>query len=301
MSSIKMNESNYGYAFHEFIIHDDVVTKSFKNEIGKWKINKEIKFYRFIEERFINFPIPKLVSWQDGTLSIEYLKNSCTITGVINKENTQMYMMKILECLKPLHAITIPVSIETVRRDVQLEIEKKVLDRFAEFDWETIPCIKSVNGVKIKNIYVYINSIKQRLLKLDRTQYSLIHGDLHLGNILHYDKNKILFIDPRGYFGESELFGLIEYDYAKLLFGLSGYSVFDMMEIDSITLNDDNLDIEFIRNHEYIIDNSFFSDTTLMFFLSIWLSNNSSFLSPNKKIVSLMTAYYYCEKILHFE
>ena len=35
--------------------------------------------------------------------------------------------------------------------------------------------------------------------------------------------NEIIFIDPRGYFGNTKLYGLKQYDFAKLLFGLSGY------------------------------------------------------------------------------
>ena len=44
------------------------------------------------------------------------------------------------------------------------------------------------------------------------------------------------FIDPRGIFGETLLFGLKEYDYAKFLFGLSGYSKFDNMNIKNLKL-----------------------------------------------------------------
>ena len=41
------------------------------------------------------------------------------------------------------------------------------------------------------------------------------------------DTGKIFFIDPRGYFGKSELMGLPEYDIAKVYYSLSGYDLFN--------------------------------------------------------------------------
>jgi predicted unusual protein kinase regulating ubiquinone biosynthesis (AarF/ABC1/UbiB family) len=131
----------------------------------------------------------------------------------------------------------------------------------------------------------------------ERNYYNLIHGDTHLGNILIDENQQIYFIDPRGYFGETKLFGLYEYDYAKLMFGISGYSIFDTMEIAELDIKDGNINIEFIKKYEYVFTNMFDEITTL-FCLSIWLGNNSCFTSINKKITSLMIAYYYCEKYL---
>ena len=106
------------------------------------------------------------------------------------------------------------------------------------------------------------------------------------------------FIDPRGYFGNSKLFGLYEYDYAKLLFGLSGYSIFDNIIINELNIINDNVEIDFIKDYEYIFETGKFDKITILLCLSIWLGNNSCFSNINKKITSLMIAYYYCEKYL---
>ena len=88
-------------------------------------------------------------------------------------------------------------------------------------------------------------------------------------------------------------------DFAKLLFGLSGYSVFDNMNIEKLNINDDNLNIEFIKNYEYVFQNNSFDEITKLFSLSIWLGNNSCFLNVKKKFLSLMISFYYCEKYLN--
>ena len=160
--------------------------------------------------------------------------------------------------------------------------------------------IKSVNNIKFKNISYYCDIIHTKIISyLDgRNFYNLIHGDIHLGNILLDENDNIYFIDPRGYFGGSKLFGLYEYDYAKLLFGLSGYSVFDNIIINELNIINDNIEIDFIKDYEYIFETEKFDKITILFCLSIWLGNNSCFSNINKKITSLMIAYYYCEKYL---
>ena len=128
--------------------------------------------------------------------------------------------------------------------------------------------------------------------------YNLIHGDTHLGNILLDENDQLYFIDPRGYFGSSKLFGLYEYDYAKLLFGISGYSVFDNMKIDDLCIKDNNITIDFIKNHEHVFKEGLFDEVTTLLCLSIWLANNNCFSNVNKKITSIMIAFYYCEKYM---
>jgi len=298
-----MNENNYGFMFNDITIQDNKLHKQSKNLLGKTKINFEIKFYKYIFENMIYFPMPRLLDFQDGFLSIEYIQNSNTMTNKINPNNINEYINKIKQYLSIIHDIQKPVYFEIIQRDLDIELHKKLLNRFNEFDWssnELFNSIKSVNNIKFKNINFYCDIIKSKIsshLK-ERSYYNLIHGDTHLGNILLDENENILFIDPRGYFGESELFGIKEYDYAKLLFGLSGYSIFDNMEITSLNIVNNNIHIDFIKEYEYIFKKNMFDEISILFCLSIWLANNSCFSNINKKITSLMIAFYYCEKYI---
>jgi hypothetical protein len=300
-----MNENNYGFVFNNITINNNIFQKDSKNLVGKQKINNEIEFYLYIINNNINLSIPKLIDYKDGSLSIEYINNSCTLTNKINSSNIYEYINKIKEKLFIIHNIKNQVSIDIVKRDLNIEIYKKVLDRFNEFDWKTnllYNSIKSVNGIKIQNIVYYCNIIKTKITDYlkNRNYYNVIHGDTHLGNILLDKDDNLFFIDPRGYFGETKLFGLYEYDYAKLLFGLSGYSIFDNMIITELEIKNNNIEIEFIKDYEYILENENFDNITKLLCLSIWLANNSCFSNINKKITSLMIAYYYCEKYIDY-
>lgn len=298
-----MNKNNYGFSFNNIIINEGVFHKISKNKHGKMKINNEIDLYLYIRKNNIHFSIPNLISYEDGQLAIEYIPDSCVLTDKINERNILHYINKIKMHLQGIHIIQYPITLDIIQRDINIELNTKVIDRFNEFDWSSCLSycsIHSVNNVKIKNIYEYVQIIQEKMNTYlqGRNYYNLIHGDVHLGNILTTQVDTLYFIDPRGYFGETKLFGLYEYDYAKLMFGLSGYSVFDNMNIDELCIQDNNITIDFIREHEYVFGIEQFDKITILFCLSIWLANNSCFLDMNKKITSLMIAYYYCEKYL---
>jgi hypothetical protein len=214
------------------------------------------------------------------------------------------YIDRIKYYLNNIHKIQKPIASNFIKNDLNIELNTKILNRFNEFDWDSnilYKSIKSVNNVKIKNINYYCEFIQKKLdifLK-ERNFYNLIHGDIHLGNTLFAEKDNIFFSSPRRYFRESKLFGLYEYDYAKLLFGLSGYSVFDNMIINDLNIINNNIQIDFIKQNEFIFEENLFDETTILLCLSIWLANNSCFSNINKKITSLMIAYYYCEKYLN--
>jgi len=298
-----MNEENYGFVFNNITINNNIFSKKFKNSVGKIKINNEILFYKYIIENKVIFPIPKLLNHKDGELELEYINNSSTLTNIVDTNNVYNYINKITKYLLLLHKIKIPINFDILKRDLNIELNKKIIDRFNEFDWNSnilYNSIKSVNNFEFKNINYYCDIIHSKIVSyLDgRNYYNLIHGDVHLGNILLDKNDKFYFIDPRGCFGESKLFGLYEYDYSKLLFGLSGYSIFDNTIINELNIVNGNIEVDFIKEYEFIFKSGKFDKITILFCLSIWLANNSCFSNVNKKITSLMIAYYYCEKYL---
>lgn len=301
-----MNQDNYGYNFNNIKIEKNTLRKEGKNQHGKMKINNEILFYLYITKNNIKFPMPKVIDHRDGSLCIQYFSHAIVLTNIINADNFREYIENISRHLQNIHCITMDINNQNILNDVMIEVKTKVITRYNEYNWksdELYNSIKSVNNVKINGIEYYCDIINNKLKTLlaNRDKYNLIHGDTHLGNILLCDDNELYFIDPRGYFGESRLFGLCEYDYAKLMFGLSGYSAFDNMSINEIGVINHNIDIDFIKKYEYVFGLSTFTEITRLLCLSIWLANNSSFVDTNKKLTSLMIACYYCEKYMNIQ
>ena len=300
-----MNENNYGFVFNKITIKNNIFKKTPKNEIGKFKIKNESDFYLYIKNNNIQFAMPKLIDYSNNELSLEYIENSTILTNQITDKNVHFYIDLIKKNINIIHSIHKPITSNILKIDIEIEFKNKILDRYNEFDWKTndlYNSIKYVNNIKIHNIDYYCDIIYKKLYSYlnHREEYNLIHGDIHLGNILLDSSKNILFIDPRGYFGETKLFGIKEYDYAKLLFGISGYSVFDNLIIDKLNIVESNLEIDFIKEFEYIFEINQFDKITILICLSIWLANNSCFTNINKKITSIMIAYYYCEKYIDY-
>ncbi len=297
-----MNTQNYGFSFNNIKIDNDIFIKKGKNDHGKQKINNEIEFYKFVENNNIDFPMPNLINYEDGKLEIEYIANNKILTDILNSNNCHYYISQIKHLLNKIHDVTVEINFDILKNDVIFETETKIIKRYNEYNWESNKQFKNlhyINGLKFKSINYYSEIIKNKCLYYlnNRNYYNLIHGDTHLGNIMK-SNNNLYFIDPRGIFGNTKLFGIKEYDYAKLLFGISGYSKFDQMEFSEIKIENSNLKIDFIEEYEYIFLNNNFDNLTKLLSLSIWLGNNSCFIDENKKLFSLMIAFYYCEKYL---
>lgn len=298
-----MNSCNYGYIFHDIIIHDGLIAKIAKTTKGKEKINNEARFYQIISSLplLLQFSTPRLVTYDEdaGRLVLEYIEKATMVTvGCLPEIHRQ------LACL---HSIKQKTTYQQILDDTLYEVRDKPLERYdGNFD---LSQVWTINGLKYKDIFYYVDKIQRRiriLLPLYYSdEYSLIHGDPHLGNIIQA-KDQIYFIDPRGQYGQTKLYGLPHYDYAKLLFGLSGYSEFDQADITKLDIHNGNLNIDFLHERYYTGTEDMegiegiegMDELTKLLSLSIWLANNNTFHENAKRTLSLLTAYYLCEKYL---
>ena len=98
-----MNNNNYGFIFNDIIISDSKFIKKSKNSLGRTKINNEIKFYKYIIRNSIELSIPNLIEYEDGIIILEFIKNSSTLTNVINETNIFDYHKIIKNNLEKLH------------------------------------------------------------------------------------------------------------------------------------------------------------------------------------------------------
>jgi hypothetical protein len=121
--------------------------------------------------------------------------------------------------------------------------------------------IKKVNNIELlsfdKTLDILQNKVSNYLeskLLVNSYNISIIHGDCQFNNILYNSTNDdFVFIDPRGYFGNLDLYGIPEYDFAKIKFALSGYDIFDGYR-SNIAIRDIS-----IRKIEYSESSEFYS------------------------------------------
>ena len=90
------------------------------------------------------------------------------------------------------------------------EVDKIINEWFSD-SWK-------INGEDYKN-WAFPNHPKD----LIPNHFTFIHGDLQFSNSMLDEEGNIKIIDPRGYFGETLLYGDPAYDIAKILYAVDAY------------------------------------------------------------------------------
>jgi hypothetical protein len=184
--------------------------------------------------------------------------------------------------------------------NLKIEIEEKIQNRFNSIKniIEKYGFIKKVNNIEIisfEEILLNINKKIYDLIELSNSSdfyFTPLHGDCQFNNILYnIEKDDFIFIDPRGYYGNSDIYGIHQYDFAKILFALSGYDEFDNREINKLDIDKNNINIDIYFLDKNIL-NSNNLETLLMY--NIWLGNAECFIKNNeiKGIYSYFISLY---------
>jgi tRNA A-37 threonylcarbamoyl transferase component Bud32 len=286
------------------LLENNTINKKSVSQYGNKRIINEINFYIEINKQNINFPMPKIykIDKNNYFFQMEYLKNFKTYYEFLKNKNKDNIQNKILNDMNTLHLNKITVNKDLFDNNLILETYGKIIQRYDEIkDIITkYKYIKTVNNLKIYNFDYIVDFIKNYIDKYISNnklfEYSIIHGDLHLNNIMVNEENNIRYIDPKGSFGNSELYGIKEYDYAKFYFGLGGYSHFDNKIINNLDINNNNINININIINEYKYNNL---DLVNIFIMCIWLGNAHCFKNNEYKVVeSFFYALYVSTKFI---
>jgi hypothetical protein len=238
-----LKNADEGREFNKVEIRDDHVKKTPLNAQGAGLIRKEIEWYREVLKHDLKVKVPAIYpSLKDDAMYMDRVHGE-SIFKVFSKatHHEQIEIMKnVHENFKALHCRKISVPIEQLLEDVKKEACDKLLTRYDEIE-AVIQAfgknITTVNGVEIDNDpRAVIKKLYDRLelIYMNESQglksgvYSLIHGDLQMSNsMVNPQTLEVTFIDPRGYFGNTRNYGLADYDYAKFLYSMSGYDLFN--------------------------------------------------------------------------
>ena len=93
---------------------------------------------------------------------------------------------------------------------------------------------------------------------MSEKQFHFIHGDPTLSNIIIKSDLSIVFIDPRGYFGNTKLYGDIYYDFAKLYYSFIGnYDQFNNKNF-VLDIYEDNVKLSISSSGYEFLEDKFF-------------------------------------------
>jgi tRNA A-37 threonylcarbamoyl transferase component Bud32 len=300
-----IKRNGYGSNFNIIYINykKTLIKKKTINLYGIEKIKCEINFFNFINDNKIEIKIPKIYYTSYNTIIMEYIKE--------NKYNID-YFDIILNEIMILHLFNnITINKNYYKQLLFEETIIKIKKRYNQIQYiiNNYNNIIYVNNIKILNIFNIIDKLNiffnTYINDLDIYLLHPIHGDLQYNNII-INNNNIYFIDPKGIFGSSHIYGIKEYDIAKMYFSLSGYYEFDNMDFNNIDIiNDNNLKIDFINIPDFNKHkkNSYYNNCNIKFikylFISIWLSNAHIFINnPFKLIYSYYISIYFSTLLL---
>jgi hypothetical protein len=302
MEIVRIQRHGYGSQFNDlYILYNCYVHKQTKNEYGIQKMRREIMFLQYIQQQRIPFSIPTLHDYGKDYYIMEYCKDYLPLYQYFQtatQEEIQDILGQIRNQLDSMHQCTKQSSslyeiVELLRKETKVKIYQRYEEIKSIIDSYSTR-ITQVNNLPIRSFDDIMQRIEKKVQdyveSMTTYELCLIHGDCQFNNILYHPiTKKIVFIDPRGYFGDKELFGVAEYDEAKIRFALTGYDVFDNLDIKSLDIQDGNL----ILPNLFVIEHVDLSDFIGALTISIWLGNAHCFKdNPAKAVFSFYYALY---------
>ncbi len=233
----------------------DRLQKKSTCEYGNTIIEKESYFYKYHK----NFKYkPKIYEFGENYFIMEKIKNSKQVISYFNESLQSKQFNIIKNCLTIIENLhcqeKIIVDIEILSKDINIEFKSKIEKRLAKITpiLEYFSFIKKINNIPIKITHrEIIKKLSNNLIsffKKNITNYCTIHGDCHLSNILIDSNENYYLIDPRGYFGESNIFGINYYDIGKILYSLSGFDELNNRKNHYFVIENDNIIVNINNN-----------------------------------------------------
>lgn len=296
--------SNFNKIYIDFSMN--IIRKECVHSDGMKKIKNEIHFLQFLLENKVDFPTPLFYEKLPNGYVMEFMHDYVPLYQIYNSlDSRKEVIADIFEKLDILHSHNKIMTTKDVYLSHLLsETKDKVNDRFQVTKQKIVKydSIQTVNGFKIYGFDFIIECLNNRIIDIVSRKKEFwfvpIHGDCQFNNILiNPSTNRIYFIDPRGYFGNMEIYGIEEYDFAKVLFALSGYDQFDNSDITDLNINHTDIKIQ-----TEILDDGFLNNNNLetLIMLTIWLGNAHCFARNEKKTVySYFIAVYYSTLFLN--
>ena len=117
----------------------------------------------------------------------------------------------------------------------------------------------TVNGKKCRNVFFHWEELEKIIGSYFPKEFRLIHGDCTFSNVMLRTDGSPVLIDPRGYFGTTELYGDAAYDWAKLYYSIVGnYDQFNLKRF-RLDIREKDAVLKIKSNHWEDMEEAFFS------------------------------------------
>ena len=243
--------------FNSIEITDSVVKKK-PNDVQGLKLAKyEIKWYQKLNDSGLTGNIPKIYSYEPLCMERINGKNIYEMSDY-PVERKREILKKIVHSLKQLHSVeSSPADAESYREaylDKTFDRLKKVRKLVPMANNETV----MINGRLCRNVFYHQEELEKLVMQYLPEKFVLLHGDCTFSNMMLREDDSPVMIDPRGYFGHTELYGDAAYDWVKLYYSLfSNYDQFNLKKF-SLTIGVSSVQLDIVSNKWECLENDFF-------------------------------------------
>ena len=228
-------------------VEGDKIIKTGIDEQGRSLAKREVAWYKKLQG--IHFEnIPTIYSYEP--LSMEFIdgRNIYEYTYIPDEQKRHI-LERIVSCLRGVHELE---SAPMDRESYYNAYLGKTYDRLKKVrylvpfaDDETV----TVNGKVCRNIFYHKEEVERLVMRYLPKEFKLIHGDCTFSNTMLRRDSEPVLIDPRGYFGHTEIFGDAAYDWVKLYYSLvSNYDQFNLKRF-SLDIGDREVKLEIASNN----------------------------------------------------
>ncbi len=242
--------------FNSMTEKDGRIIKEGINGQGKKLAVWETKWYKHVQNLGVT-GIPHIYSY--NPLCMEKIDGKNIYEYKLTKKEKTEVLSRIINMLEELHG---KEKAETDYFSIKEAYVSKTFARLSGIR-DLIPFADEkyimVNGKKCRNIYFFQKEFEEKTEKLPVKKFCLLHGDCTFSNLmLRKDKSPVM-IDPRGYFGYTELYGDAAYDWAKLYYSVVGnYDQFNNGNFH-LGIEEDCIKLEIASNGWEDMEKKFFS------------------------------------------
>ena len=262
--------------FNKVTIKDGKFIKEPIDKQGENLAQKEINWYKKVKE--LGFKgIPEISSYEPLIMELIDGKNIYEYSDIPIEEKKKI-LNKIISELINLHSLS---EIDVDMKSVEDSYITKTFNRIDKIQ-NLVPFGNdkyiTINGKKCRNVFFYRDLLIEKLKQIKVEKFCLIHGDCTFSNMMLDKNNNPILIDPRGYFGDTLLYGDPDYDWAKLYYSVVGdYDKFNLKKF-KLEINDNDVNLEIETNGWKELENYFFELTNTnkeeikLLHAVIWLS-----------------------------
>ena len=264
--------------FNRLTVQGNLVIKEGIDAQGKALAVRERRWYEKLAEKEFS-SIPKIYALNPLTMEKVDGKNIYEYTDISFAEKKEI-LGCIIRCLKQIHAL----ESAPANRDSYLEAYIGKTYKRLEKVRSLVPFASDeavmINGRRCRNVFFVRELLEEKIMQYMPQTFQLLHGDCTFSNtLLKHNKTPVL-IDPRGYFGSTELYGDPAYDWVKLYYSIVGnYDQFNRKRFE-LDIRPDEVLLQIESNHWEEMEQTFFdllhgeADPEQMHLLHavIWLS-----------------------------